>query len=547
MGSTINSLSVISMKETDQDRFDNTGVGRHVVLIRPAMVSSVGTWSSPVTPPLGIAYLAAMLQKAGAEVTCIDAIGEKVDQIIQEGNYVYQGLSIDEILERIPSNVEVIGISCMFSQDWIYFRNLLHATRERFPKTLIVVGGEHITALPEFSLRDCPAIDVCILGEGEETIVDVVNRARDKDAVRRTPGVAFLDEAGNYVQAPPRERIKDVDQIPYPAWDLFPMDNFVDTHNGHGVYRGKTMGIIATRGCPYKCTFCSNPTMYGKAYVPRSPGDVLDEIEFYQKKYNATNIDFYDLTMILKKQWVLEFCKEIERRGMSFTWQLPTGTRSEVVDDDVAPWLFKTGCRNITYAPESGDPETLDKIKKRVHLPALISSIRASLKAGINVKCNIIIGFPHERRINVMRTMWFCGKLAWVGVHDVGVFLFSPYPGSQLFRELQQDGMIPQKLDDAYFNSLVNFMDPTSTEAFSKHLSGRELAFWRFFGMAYFFALSYMFRPWRFIQFVRNVWNYESNTVLEQRVGAMIERFRITKKKAPETAPTGVPATQAGA
>jgi radical SAM superfamily enzyme YgiQ (UPF0313 family) len=534
MGSTIDSLNVISMRDADQDRFDAGSPKRQVVLIRPAMVSSVGTWSSPVTPPLGIAYLAAMLQKAGNEVSCIDAIGEKVEQIIQEGNYVYQGLTIEEILNRVPDSVDVIGVSCMFSQDWLYFRNLLNAIRERFPNVLLVVGGEHITALPEFSLRDCPAIDFCILGEGEETLVEVVNRATDRDAVRRTPGVAFIDSAGTYVQAPPRERIKDVDQIPYPAWDLLPMDAFVDTHNGHGVYRGRTMGIIATRGCPYKCTFCSNPTMYGKAYVPRTPGDVLDEIEFYQKKYNATNIDFYDLTMILKKQWVIEFCQEIVRRGLKFTWQLPTGTRSEVIDDEVAPWLFKTGCRNITYAPESGDPETLDKIKKRVHIPALIDSIRASLKAGINVKCNIIIGFPDERRINVLRTIWFCMKLAWVGVHDVGVFLFSPYPGSQLFRDLQRDGLIPEKLDDDYFASLVNFMDPTSVKAFSKHLSGRELAFWRFTGMACFFGLSYVFRPWRFIQFVRNVWKYESNTVLEQRVGAMIERFRLTKKKSGE-------------
>lgn len=545
MGLNIDVLNVISVRDVDRDQFDQQSIKRHVALIRPAMVSSVGTWSSPVTPPLGIAYLAAMLQKAGAQVTCIDAIGEKVEQIIQEGNYVYRGLTIEEILDRIPTDVSVIGVSCMFSQDWLYFRKLLHAIRDRFPSILLVVGGEHITALPEFSLRDCPVIDVCILGEGEETIVEVVNRAGDSEAVRRTPGVAFIDDDGKYVQAPPRERIKDVDQIPYPAWDLLPMDAFVDTHNGHGVYRGRTMGIIATRGCPYKCTFCSNPTMYGKAYVPRTPSDVLDEIEFYQKKYNATNVDFYDLTMILKKQWVIEFCKEIERRGMNFTWQLPTGTRSEVVDDEVAPWLYKTGCRNITYAPESGDPETLDKIKKRVHLPALIESIRASLKAGINVKCNIIIGFPHEKRINVLRTMKFCAHLAWVGVHDVGVFLFSPYPGSQLFRELQQDGMIPEKLDDEYFSSLVNFMDPTSTKAFCKHLSGRELAFWRFFGMAMFFALSYLFRPWRFVQLVRNVWKYESNTVLEQRIGAIIERFRITQKKSPEPVATSAKPAQA--
>jgi radical SAM superfamily enzyme YgiQ (UPF0313 family) len=538
VGSTLHALNIITPIEAVQDEIRRTGSARHVTIIRPAMVSSVGTWSSPVTPPLGIAYLASMLLKNGNEVECIDAIGLRVDQIIQEGDYVIQGLTIDEIIDRIPSKTDCIGVSCMFSQDWLYFRKLLKAIRARFPETLLVIGGEHVTALPEFSLRDCPVVDLCVLGEGEETFVDVVNRMHQPELLYKTPGIAFVDHQGQFVLGPPRARIKDVDQIPYPAWDLVPLEPYLETRNGHGVFLGRTMGIIATRGCPYQCTFCSNPTMYGKGYHARTPSDVLDEIEYYMHRYNATNIDFYDLTMILKKSWVIEFCEEIERRGLKFTWQLPTGTRSEVVDDDVAPWLYRTGCRNITYAPESGDPETLERIKKKVKIPKLFESVRASLRAGINVKCNIVIGFPHETRANIMRTILFCWRMAISGVHDVGIFLFSPYPGSQLFRELQEEGVIPQKLDDEYFKALVNFMDPTSTKAFCKHVGGKELAFWRFFGMATFFGLSYLCRPWRFVKFVKNVWNYESNTVLEQRVGAIIERFRITKKSSPAPVPS---------
>ena len=506
---------------------------RHVTIIRPAIVASAGSWSYPVTPPLGIAYLASALLKNGSNVECIDGIGEKIDQITEFGMYVIQGLTTDEIVNRIPLGTDCIGISCMFSQDWPYVRMLLHAIRERFSSALIVIGGEHATALPEFCLRDCESVDLCVLGEGEETFVDVVNRIGSRQLLSETAGIAFIDQNGKFTKTRARARIRDVEQIPYPAWDLMPLEPYLETRNGHGVFRGRTMAILATRGCPYKCTFCSNPTMYGKTYIARSPGDVLDEIEHYMAEYQATNIDFYDLTMILKKSWILEFCKEIDRRGMKFTWQLPTGTRSEVIDADIAPWLYKTGCRNITYAPESGDPETLDKIEKRVHIPNLMNSIRASLKEGINLKCNIVIGFPHETRMNIIRTIVFCWKLAIAGVHDVGIYFFSPYPGSQLFRELQQDGSIPEKLDDEYFMSLVSFMDPTSTRGFCKHVSGKELALWRFVGMSTFFGLSYLLRPWRFIQFVKNVWNYESKTVLEQRVGAMIDRFRLAKKSAP--------------
>lgn len=532
--STANGLSVLSIDETSVDeivvdRGSSVRPKKHVTIVRPSMVSSVGTWSSPITPPLGPAYLAAMLLKSGHDVHCIDAMADNIDQIIQEGNYVYQGLTIDETVERIPAETDCIGVSCMFSQDWPYVRTLLAKIHERFPNVVMVIGGEHVTALPEYCLRDCPFIDYLVLGEGEETIVDIANRLDDPEALGRTHGLAYLRD-GQYVLTPPRARLRKVDEIPYPAWDLFPMEVYLNTRNGHGVFLGRTVGILATRGCPYQCTFCSNPTMYGKAYVPRAPEDVLDEIELYIQKYDATNFDFYDLTMILKRSWILEFCKLIEERGLKFTWQLPTGTRSEVVDYEVACALYRTGCRNITYAPESGDPETLDKIKKRVHLPVLKSSLKASLKAHINVKCNIVIGFPHEQRRNVFKTIRFCWKLALMGVHDVGIFMYSPYPGSQLFRELQEDGTIPKEINNEYFESLVNFMDPTSTKAFCKGVSGRELAFWRFFGMATFFGLSYLVRPWRFIRFVRNVWKYESNTVLEQRVGAILERIRMTKK-----------------
>lgn len=508
---------------------------RQVTLVRPALVSSAGTWSSPITPPLGPAYLAAVLIKDGHRVECVDAVGEGVDQILREGNFVYQGLTIEETVDRIQPGAEVIGVSCMFSQDWPFCRRLITRIRERFPQSLLIAGGEHVTALPDYSLRDCPAIDVCVLGEGEETISELVTSFGSAKGWEEVAGVAYL-KAGRYVRTQPRQRIRHVEEIPYPAWDLFPMQVYLDTHNGHGVYLGRTVGILATRGCPYQCTFCSNPEMYGKAYIARKPADVLDEIEHWMQKYDAENFDFYDLTMILKKSWILEFCQEIERRGLRFTWQLPTGTRSEVVDDDVAPWLYRTGCRNITYAPESGDPITLDKIKKRVHLPDLMHSIDASLRAGIHVKCNIVVGFPHEQRRNVWRTMVFCWRLALRGVHDVGIFLFSAYPGSQLFHELQSDGIIPQDLDDEYFDALVNFMDPTSTAAFCRAVSGRELAVWRLFGMATFFGLSYAVRPWRFFKFLRNVWNYQGDTVLEQRVGALVDRWRHIQKVA-STAP----------
>lgn len=497
-----------------------------VTLIRPARVSSAGTWNIPLTPPLGLAYLAGMLAHHGVEVRAIDAMAEAVDQFIKEDGFLYQGLTIPQIVERIDPASTVIAISCMFTQDWPYTRRLVQAIRDRFPTALLVAGGEHMSALTDFSLRDCPQLDLCVVGEGEETILELVRAAGDWQRLAQVPGVVFVDRSqpdAPLVRAPARARIRAVDDIPWPAWDLFPVEVYLSTNNAFGVHRGRSMAILATRGCPYKCTFCSNPQMYGKLWAPREPKAVLAEMEHYIDRYGAENFDFYDLTMVLRKEWILEFCRLIEERGLQFTWQLPSGTRSEVIDDEVAAALYRTGCRNITYAPESGSAETLKRIKKQVHLDRLVASIRSALRQGIHVKCNILIGFPWEPRRSVLESAWLSWKLAVLGIDAVEVMLFTPYPGTELFDELQADGTIPE-LGDDYFRSMAAFLDPFVPSRYCRTIGGRELIAWRSMIMLSFFALSFALRPWRLVRLVKNVIVQKSETVVENRLAAILRR-----------------------
>ena len=255
--------------------------------------------------------------------------------------------------------------------------------------------------------------------------------------------------------------------------------------------------------------------------------------EGYLDTYGADNIDFYDLTAVLKKSWILEFCHLIEERGLKFTYQLPTGTRAEAIDEEVSAALYRTGCRNITYAPESGSQETLDTIKKRVNLPRMLSSIRAALGAGLHVKCNLIIGFPHESRSHIWKTMKLCWRLATMGVHDVGVFLFSPYPGSELFETLRGEGRI-SSLADSYYRSLAAFMDPFKATRYCRHVGPWELAVWRALAMMSFFLVSFLLRPGRLLRLIRNVMKNESQTVLEQRLGALVRRPFVGERRRPQ-------------
>ena len=209
-----------------------------------------------------------------------------------------------------------------------------------------------------------------------------------------------------------------------------PIENYLERGYGFGVNRGRSLPVMASRGCPYQCTFCSNPSMWTTRWIARDPDLLLDEIKEYQLRYNVENFDFYDLTAIVKKSWIFDFCRKIEERGIRFTWQLPSGTRSEAIDSEVAALLYKSGCRNMSYSPESGAASVLTRIKKKITTDSVIDSICAAFAQGMNVKCNIIIGFPGETFAEVLQSYRFIMRMALAGAFDISAWAFSPYPGS---------------------------------------------------------------------------------------------------------------------
>lgn len=508
-----------------------------ITLIRPANVSSRTAYSVPTTPPIGVAYLAATLRRSGHGVQVIDALGEAPlhTGTTAHAKLVYHGLSNDEIVDRIVPETSGIGISAMFSQEWLHTAELIDAVRARFPNAPICVGGEHATAAWTHVLATCPSVDCCALGEGDDTILDFARFVDGELRLDEIRGIAYR-RAGQVTCTPPRERIRALDALPWPAWDLTPIENYLDGGYGHGVNLGRSMPVLGTRGCPYSCTFCSNHSMWGARYAVRDVNDVLDEIEYYVRTYRATNIDFYDLTAILKKDWVLAFCAGLERRQLKITWQLPSGTRSEALTSEVLAALHRTGCRNVAYAPESGSAKTLQRIKKRVTLPRMIESIRAAKRVGMNVKCNLILGFPHDSRGDAWKTIGFAYRLAWIGIEDCGVYIYSPYPGSELYDELRAADRVPP-LGAEYFASLACFTDLQTSSSACTHIGPRELNMYRLLGMGGFYALSFLLRPWRAVRTAWNVWHGRSRTVLEQRLSEWKQRASVPDEPLQTTRP----------
>lgn len=480
-----------------------------VTLISPPGIKTFSSIQMQTpNPPIGTAYIAGVLRRAGVPFTVIDAVGEGIDTITsyaRRPDMKVQGLTDEEVVSRIPADTDIIGLTCMFSTLWPIVRDLSEKIRARFPDALMVLGGEHGTAVPEYTLRTSP-FQIVALGEGVDSVLEIVKTYRadglSRAAWANVKGIAFLGDDDALVSTGLAARKIDVDDIPLPDWDSFPIREYIARHQLNGANIGLSMPLLATWGCPFKCTFCSNPAMWTQRWIPRNPKLVVDEMELYVKKYGVTNFDFQDLTAMINRKWIIDFCKELVDRDLNVTWQLPSGTRAEVFDEEVAQRLHRAGLRFLAFAPESGSEEMLELVKKEVDLPEMLKAMEYAIDAGLMLSCFIVIGFPGETKKTLHDTLRLIRRMAVLGVHDVAVTKFVPYPGSQLFRELQAAGKL--QLDDAFFTMPMDFYT-SKAPSYSEHVSSRYLYLIMLWMFVNFYGISLTIRPWRPITAVISV------------------------------------------
>ena len=503
----------------------------HITLVRGPVVFTNGSINNEAVPQLGLAYISGYLLAKGYKVTVIDSSAEglgKISPLKEYPGYSYQGLTHSDLISRIPKQTRIIGFTSMFSGEWPVLRDLIIQTRESFPEALIVAGGEHITAVTEYCLRDCPALDVCVRGEGEHTFYQLLEAYLGTGDFLDVPGIAYIKKEDQYQQngnKPPR--MKDV-KIPWPDWPEDYLEKFWRAGKSYGVATERDMPFMLSRGCPFQCTFCSSPQMWTTKYNFRDLDDVMKEIKYYIKRYDITAIQMYDLTAIIKKQWAMEFCQRMIDEGIKLKWSLPDGTRSEALDKEVLIMMKKSNINYLVYAPESGSQRTLKKIKKRVKLKRLIESVIEAKRLGLTVRTNVIIGFPHETWWDIIQTILFQMRNAIRGVDDVTIYIFSPYPGTEIFDDLTRAGKV--KLNDDYFHKLTSLNGDyftTNLTTFNDNISGRMLGVVRLVAVLINYAISYLLYPRRIIRTIRNIYSTNAATVFEHRLKDFLNRRKL--------------------
>jgi len=401
--------------------------------------------------PLGLAYLAATLEKAGHEVKIVDAIVNGIDCVTDIDEEFVQ-VGDDSLIEKAMKdfNPNLVGISCMFTA----FKNDAFRVAEIVKKinreTLVVMGGAHVSANPT-EVANQPYVDAAIYGEGEVTIVEIANGKQFQEI----KGMAFKSgrsKRGKVIVTEPRELIKNLDDIPFPARHLLDMEKYFSLPKTSYPFsmRYPIIEIVSSRGCPGKCVFCAVHTIWGRCWRARSAKNVVDEVEFCINKYGVKEINFTDDNISLSKGRLVDICKEIIRRGLDIRWQTPNGIAIWTLDKEVLVWMKKSGYYRAKFGLESGSPRTQKYIGKNIDLEHAKKVIRECNKLGIWTASSFIIGFPDETLGDINDSIKFVKSTHL----DFARFLVAqPYAGTDLYDDFFEAGLLQETKESSVFYS----------------------------------------------------------------------------------------------
>ena len=377
-------------------------------------------------PPLGLSYVAAALEKAGFQVQMLD-------------NYL-QKKTIVEVQKLVKQlNPEVVGITCS-SATYHKCVETAAAIKEATPNCKIVAGGWHPSYMPESMLQH-PGIDYVIMGEGERAMVELatfVTQGEKTMVLGDIAGLAYRRGDKMLKNAP--KFIENLDEIPFPARHLLPMEQYERKMEFLGVEPVDIMSI--TRGCPFSCAFCETRKMWGPTCRFFSPKRVVDEVKYMIDKFSSKGIYFINDNFTIRKKETIELCELLKKEKFDLQWICDT--RADMLTQELLIKMREAGCRTIWFGVESGVPRILEKINKHISLEQVEQAFKICRKEGIQVAASFMLGIPGETKADMETTFKFAQKLN----PDLCQFnVFIAYPDSLLYEEILQSGSY-EKLDE---------------------------------------------------------------------------------------------------
>jgi len=430
-------------------------------------VTMARTYDKMCCMPMGIAYLGAVLREE-YEVRLLDAVveGHRFERDVTERIFQY-GLDAEAIMDRVRRfGPDVVGLSCLFSSQFAAVADISARVKSWDPDVVVVTGGTHPTFLPRRCLEE-EGIDYIVMGEAEESFPALLRALESGRGFDDIDGLAWRDD-GDVRVHPKTAWIKDLDSLPFPARDMLPMEKYFKI-NVPFLFFAKSprnISFITSRGCPCRCNFCSSTRFWGGKYRTRSPESVLSELEHIKSRYGVKEVKFEDDNLTVNRQRAKAIFRGMIERGLGLSWNMPNGVMVKTLEDrEMVALMKESGCYEVILAFESGDQYVVDNIvNKPLDLEKARDTVKAVQDAGIDTHAFFIIGFPGESMAQIRNTFRYARSLK---LDKFYVFIFNPLPGTPLFDQCLERGLIRdvrQAEENCYLMSGFSTEDWTAKE-----------------------------------------------------------------------------------
>lgn len=409
-------------------------------------------------PPLGIGYIAAIIEKKGYKVRIADLYLQKWETAFP----VLKGEDYD-----------IIGITSIFpSRTGVHA--LIKLAAKMQPRAKIVLGGPFATVMAE-RLAALPQVAAVVVGEAEATAPELFDAIRDGRPLSGVKGIVY-SEGGQVFKTEPRGFIEDLDSLPFPAFHLYDLKSYLKFQPGnfnvvHQLLRDLVSGrrwapVLTTRSCDFKCQFCAVQITCGSKARSRSGKNVADEFEHLNKKYGYRDVFLQDAAFPVGSELSRTLCESLLSRGLRMNWA--TNARADMVTRDSLRMLKEAGCSYLLYGMESGSPGILRNIHKQETLEQILEAIVLSREAGINVGVHILVGYPGETEETIAETIRVL-KTVRAHIHTLYVRPLMVFPGTELYRQVIADGPLGE---DDFYKPSRRFFVPYTGERSWETLNG---------------------------------------------------------------------------
>lgn len=436
-----------------------------------------------ILPSLGLGYVAAVLEQRGHNIKILDSPALDIDITN----------TVENVVKQRP---DLVGVTCLTSN----FSRCLVLVKEIKDRldTEIIFGGPHPTLFPR-QVIDNDYIDYAIIGEGEITTSELVEKLESGGKLDKVKGIAYRND-GYLIVNEYRPQIEDLDSLPFPARHLMPLKRYRPAPNEYK--RLPMMTMVTSRGCPYSCTFCCARRMWGQRYRQRSVDNVIEEIKFLVNKYRVRDISFFDEIWGLRKFWINELCDRLIDENLDVVWSCYA--RADIISRtprQVLNKMKKAGCWHIFFGFESGNQDLLENIKKGITLQQIRDAVIKAKSAGIEIMANFMLALPGETPEKAMETINLAIEL------DPEIAKFNvtvPHPGTDLYEEIigGKWGLLEGEKDKytGYFPVFI----PSEYKNMKEIEKIKRMAYWKFY-LRPSYILRRMLRIRSYEDFVRHV------------------------------------------